>query len=210
MIENNVTLDQIQADLTIKPIKADSLPKIRVYTEDTEALEFVKCLLGTKYTKLLRFVDVKIGCKELITLSTKRKIPEFTENLIILDGDSKNPAKNIISLPDGEKKYPPDQLLYHFLKDLPESDSFWPGYESMGQYTKQFCFSEYSNLSPGIVSVREQYKLWYKSQKEYWGKNSSRAFKRWTKENPNAVSAFVEDFRTAYNYLAKKKGLPLL
>ena len=96
VIENNVTLDQIQADLTIKPIKADSLPKIRVYTEDTEALEFVKCLLGTKYTKLLRFVDVKIGCKELITLSTKRKIPEFTENLIILDGDSKNPAKNII------------------------------------------------------------------------------------------------------------------
>lgn len=186
----------------------NNLDLCQLYTEDTEALEFAKYLLGTKYTKLLRFVDVSIGCAELITLSTKRKIPEFTENLIILDGDKKDSARNIISLPDGKKKYPPDQLLYHFLKDLPESDAFWPGYENMGQYTKQFCFSEYPNLSPDIVSVRGQYKLWYKSQKEYWGKNSSKAFKRWAKENPKAVSNFLEEFRIAYNYVAKKKSLP--
>lgn len=210
VIENDVTLEQIQADLTIKPIKPTPVPKIRVYTEDTEAVEFAKCLLGTKYTKLLSFVNVTIGCKELITLSTKRKIPEFTENLIILDGDNRDSAKNIISLPDGGSKYPPDQLLYHFLNSLAESDNFWPGYDDLGQYTKQFCFAEYPDLTPNTPSVREQYKAWYKSQKDYWGKNSSKAFQRWKRENPAAVSTFIEEFQIAYNYIAKKRSLPLL
>ena len=207
-METDVTQDQINADLTIKPIKAKgSTPKIRVYTEDAEAAEFAKYLLGTKYTKLLKFVDVSIGCKQLLTLHGY-KIPEFTENLIILDGDQRSSAKNIISLPDSGQKFPPDQLLYHFLKELPESDDFWPGFKEMGGYTKQSCFLDYPNLNPSIVEVRKQYKDWYKSQKEYWGRGSSKAYGRWKSDYSEQVSNFLEAFRKAYNYLAKKNDLP--
>ena len=180
-----------------------------MYTVVAEAAEFAKFLLGTRYTKLLKFIDVSIGCKELIALS-KHKIPEFTDNLIILDGDQHSSTKNIISLPGSEHNYPPDQLLYHFLKDLPESDNFWPGYETMGLYTKQSCFLDYPSLSPSITQVRVQYKDWYKSQKEYWGRGSSKAYARWKSDNNEQVLEFLDNFRKAYNYLAKKKNLPTI
>lgn len=206
-LEKNISLDRINANLTLKPLDKTSKPKIRVYTEDTEAIEFIKSLLGTRYTKLLQFVNVNIGCQELITLSTKRKIPEFTNNLIILDGDKSDPSKNIISLPGGKYGYPPDKLLYHFLNELPDNDKFWPGYENMGEYDKQSCFADYPKLNPSATEVRKQYKDWYKSQKKYWGANASKVYTRWKKDNIEEGTKFVEDFRKAYNYLAKKNGL---
>ncbi len=210
MCEKDVTLKQIDSDLNIKPLHQVSPKKIRVYTEDAEAIEFAKNLLGSRYTKLLQFVNVKIGCKELITLSTKRKIPEFSNSLIILDGDERNSAKNIISLPGGNDKLPPDQLIYQFLSRLPENDDFWPGYNEMGLYTKQACFLNYNGLDFAEVAVREKFKKWYIEQKEFWGKGSSKVYSRWKKDNTEEAKAFIKEFQKAYNYLAKKHELPQL
>ncbi len=208
MCESNITLRQIDSDLNIRPMKNSSPGKIRVYTEDSEAVEFAKSLLGNRYKKLVDFVNVKIGCKELITLATKRRVPEFTDSLIILDGDNSNSAKNIISLPGGDENLPPDQLAYKFLKDLPEADLFWPGYEKIGEYSKQACFLNYPDLSFTEKEVREKFKRWYNEQREFWGRGSSHLYTRWKKDNGVQVSKFLEDFRKAYNHLAKKKNLP--
>lgn len=58
--------------------------------------------------------------------------------------------------------------------------------------------------------VRVQYKDWYKSQKEYWGRGSSKAYARWKSDNNEQVLEFLDNFRKAYNYLAKKKNLPTI
>lgn len=124
-----LTLDRIDAHLSLSPIneQTQKQPKIRIYTEDNEARAFAKFLIGRNFK--FSYVDVAIGCDQLTALCTKTKVPEFTDNLIILDGDnSGKPAvkknKNIICLPDGNDKLSPDQLFYSFLKNLPEDDKF--------------------------------------------------------------------------------------
>lgn len=85
----NPNYEEILADLNIIVNNSKrGERKLRVYTEDDEAKKIAKSLLGRKYTKYLDFMDVTLGCenyKELI----RKKVPEFTDNIIILDGDTK-------------------------------------------------------------------------------------------------------------------------
>ena len=93
--KEQLTKEKIKAHLNIQKAESTEKTKLRVYTEDPEAAQFVKSLLPQKYTTLLEFVNVKIGCSELLTLSADRKIPEFTNNLIVLDGDINGDSKKL-------------------------------------------------------------------------------------------------------------------
>lgn len=207
--ESLLTKDKISAHLNIQPVTSKKeKQKLRVYTEDEEATQFAKFLITKKYTPLLDFINVTIGYKELTTLCVDRKIPEFNNTLIILDGDNQQlqkpkKAKNIICLPGDKNNYPPDQLFYFFLKDLPSNDEFW----EFGSYEKQMCFADYQNLDPKNKQARNKFKDWYNSQKPHWGQASSKLFKRWAKENQELIKEFQTNFITAYNYLAQKNGL---
>ncbi|MBR7105877.1 MAG: AAA family ATPase [Opitutales bacterium] len=207
--ESLLTKDKISAHLNIQPITSKKeKQQLRVYTEDDEAIQFAKFLITKKYTPLLDFINITIGCKELTALCVDRKIPEFNNTLIILDGDNQQlpkpkKAKNIICLPGDKNNYPPDQLFYFFLKALPSNDEFW----EFGSYEKQMCFADYPNLDPQNKQEREKFKEWYKSQKPQWGRASSNLFKRWEKDNHELVEEFQANFIAAYNYLAQKNGL---
>lgn len=209
--KEQLTKEKIKAHLNIQKAESTEKTKLRVYTEDPEAAQFVKSLLPQKYTTLLEFVNVKIGCSELLTLSADRKIPEFTNNLIVLDGDINGDSKklkkvkktkNIICLPGGADNLGPDALMYFFLKTLPNDDNFW----IFGEYEKQMCFSNYPDLNQNNNQERENFKKWYLEQKPSWHKGCSKLFNRWKKDNAPLVEEFREKFIDAYNYLAQKKG----
>lgn len=198
----NPEYDEILADLNIiMNNNAIKDKKLRVYTEDDEAKRIAKSLLGAKYTKLLDFMDVTLGCanyKELV----RKKVPEFTNNIIILDGDTSIPKdnKNILQLPSN-KKEAPEETFYEYLANLSDEDEFWDS--GLGGYRKQICFKEY--VTP--PKDRYEYKDWFKSQESNWGRNCSKLINRWKKDNKKLVEKFENDFKEVYNYVAPRYGL---
>lgn len=210
IVDENVTPEQIYAHLSLTPITPPSAPeKIRVYTEDEEARLFLRALLPTKYIRLLDIVKVNIGANELVGLKN-RKIKEFTNNLIVLDGDQTTRARNIINLPG---QYGPDKLLHEFLKNLPTDNPFWPDVETTGAYSYQVCFRNHHE--PPSTTEGEQrkfYKKWFKEQcdNHWWDRNNLKAFKYWISQNQAVAEDFKNAFIKTYNLLAKKNNLPLI
>lgn len=200
---------QILNKLLVHPSIPSTKPtKINVYTEDDEARIFLKTLLPSKYIRLINIVRVNIGGDQLKTLASFRNIKEFTDSLIILDGDKISNHKNIICLP-GEN-IGPDHLLYNFLRDLPESDYFWSD-----EYTRQMCFRNYMNINPNGTTdssaiARVQYKKWFREQQNYWGPQNKLAYKRWKKSNSELCQKFIESFVRSYNYIASKHSLNII
>lgn len=204
--EENLTAAQINAKLNVEVLAEKDTPqKIRVYTEDNEARKFLKALLPHKYLKLIDIINVNLGAEELKTLAGTRKVPEFMNNLIILDGDKESNHKNIITLPTPvDCKCGPDRLLYDFLKSLSDDDEFWPGTKHTGYYDKQSCFSGYPSIDPNHNQARDSYKEWFKSQERYWGSRKDKAFKYWISKNEKIASEFIKRFVKAYNFVAVK------
>lgn len=205
--EESITIDQIIAHLNVEPMIniKNPVPKIRVYTEDEEAREFAYSLLPNKYRRLLDFIKVNIGADELINLVDSRKVPEFKDNIILLDGDKYAKNKNVLILPG---KYGPDRLLYDYLSKLDENDEFWEDNVSTGGYSKQFCFSNHTIST--VAKDRYFYKDWYNSQKPYWKTKSSLVYREWIKKHPEERKEFLSNFLKVYNYVAKRNRLKLL
>lgn len=196
----NPSYEEILADLNIiVNNEKRKEKKIRLYTEDEEAKKIAKSLLGKKYTKYLDFMDVTLGCenyKELI----RKGVPEFTDNIIILDGDTKLPKNNIntMKLPGKDS---PECIFYDYLANLSDNDKFWD--KGLGGYNKQVCFKEFTEKP----NNRVDFKKWFKQQEEYWGQNCTKLISRWKEDNIKEYNKFVVDFVKVYNNVADKYGI---
>ncbi|MGN0134489.1 MAG: AAA family ATPase [Anaerotignum sp.] len=205
-LDDNVTLESIDADLKVRVASsktANKPPKIKIYTEDEEAMIFTKRLLERQFNNsLFKFMDkISLGCKNYKEL-IRKSVPEFKNNLIVLDGDETATSSNIVTLPGNNQS--PEQLIYSYLKSLGPEHDFWDN--SPGGYSAQVCFRDY----PNTPKSREEYKNWFKSQEQYWGTGCKKLFNLWKKDNPQAVEDFLEKFKVAYNKLAKQQHLQLL
>lgn len=193
------SLEEIEADLNIKVVEeVASDKKIRVYCEDAEAACFIENILTTKQRKAIQLMKkITFGCNNLLEL-TRKKVPEFCDNIIVLDGDttSKNKNSNYCILPGNGKS--PEHLMYTFLCKLREDDAFW-GTE-LGAYDKQKCFRDYSVYPKD----REDAKKWFNSQIPFWGNNGKKLFERWKGENLQLVEDFQLKFNKALEYCLSK------
>ncbi|MHA8056355.1 AAA family ATPase [Aquirufa nivalisilvae] len=170
--------------------------KIDIYTEDKEGTIFVKSLIGQK-TKYLNFINVSLGCGNIIQLASV-KVPSFTypNSIIVLDGDVKRNSsqlraikkiKNILLLPTDKS---PEQFLSDFLYTLKDTNPIWKEIDET--FDHQFCFQQYSNAE--IQTDREKAKKWFNSHLLIWGKNASKVLNLWKKEHKELVSKFNGDF----------------
>ncbi len=186
--------------------------KIPVYTEDREAVIFVKALLKGKASKL-KFIDCTLGCTNLIELVTK-KIPPFIfpNSIIFLDGDVKDkPApmqkikksKNIILLPT---KKSPEQLIANFLFNSDESLPFWKNINK--DFTKSYCFRDINLFE--IDKDREKAKKWFNSHLKDWGTNATKVINPWIDANKNEVDEFINQFTIVYNRFATELSIDTL
>lgn len=127
--KENISWMDIYHDLMVKSVKVGAenyLPKINIYFEDSEAFSFYRAIVRSR--KLVKVThplkDISLGCdeyKKLISI----QVSEFSKkSVIVFDGDVGDISKykNVINLPGG---FPPDQLLFEFLYNLPEDDIFW-------------------------------------------------------------------------------------
>lgn len=194
----NQTFEEIKLNLEVKAIPIQKPVKFLTFTEDKEAQQFAKCLLGPKRTKYLDFVNCSLSCNNLLEL-VKKKIPTFCfpNSIVILDGDasSKSKAKNFICLPGQES---PERELAKLLHGLDDNDPFW---NSCGMgYNKQFLFDKFKYEDLFEEKSRMDAKRWFQSQLKFWGQNGSRAINRWKKENEKSV----QDFLAKFDELLKK------
>lgn len=194
----------------------NKIPKIPIYTEDPETIDFAKAALGTKF-QYIEFKDCKLGCSQFIDL-IERKVDSFLfpSSIIILDGDvvdtkpykkylKKRLQKNIVLLPGTVN---PETVLAEYLSGLDDTDHFWTPTNPNMTYTKQLCFSNYK--LDEIKSDRDKAKAWYNEQKDTgaWGaRNASKIFKKWFEAHPEEKQNFVGNFEELYNLVAKEYGI---
>lgn len=205
-IIKNINYDFIKNDLNRTLTGHTSISKIDVYTEDKEGAILLKSLIGQK-SRYLNFIDIPLGCGNLIQLASS-KVPSFIfpNSIIVLDGDIKRETnkcnrvkriKNILLLPT-EKS--PEQLLSEYLDKLSDKNPIWSSIDKT--YDHQLCFRDYSYNE--IQNNREKAKEWFKSQINIWGRNASKVLNPWKNENKELVDDFNNNFVTLYNKFACK------
>lgn len=183
----NVTLSQ----------QNQRIKKISVYSEDEETDIFFKALIKRKFT-YFKMMGIPLGCGNLIELAGK-KISEFSfpQSLIILDGDVRMEAnkvkkikklKNILILPGNQS---PERLIAEFLHDLSDGSPIWGSIHD--NYNKQVVFRDITLYE--IQQNREKAKEWFRSQKQYWGRNCTKIITPWIKEHQEVVDDFLKEFQ---------------
>ena len=201
IIKPDVDYNFIKNDLNVTLAGRPQSHKIYIYTEDREAAIFVKSLLGIKHTKHLKFIDVSLGCGNLIELASK-KIPSFSfsNSIIVLDGDVKNKTKqykkakkirNILLLPTDQS---PEQIIGNFLYETDDSHRLWG--EIDASFNHQYCFQNYSieNIRTDRVKAKE----WFNSHLDKWGRNANKVLNYWKKDNKQLVEDFKQEFENLY------------
>lgn len=201
---NNVSFDIIRNKLNVALAGKVKATKITTFTEDKEGEVFLRAILKTKGS-VLKFTDCTLGCDNLIELATKKILGfKLLDSMIIVDGDVKTDRnkmkkikknKNFLILP-GEKS--PERLIADFLYGLKDESPIWEKiYEG---YTKQFVFKEISHRE--VLLNRDKAKVWFNSQRSYWGRNCAKVINHWIAENEEEVVGFISTFeklKASYN-----------
>jgi hypothetical protein len=211
VINNANTFDDIKYELTLFEEKKIENKKIKIFLEDDEAKIFLKNLISRDNLKGFQIESLKLDANNYINLY-QHKFNEIQQSLIILDGDmndvnkfkalNKKIPKNFIFLPG---KCNPEQMVYYYLKSLPDNSEFWER-----NYTKQKFTNDYrDDVEQKKDSEKERVllKKWFNKRKTNWGKNCSKFFKFWKKDNEEEYNKFKEDFENAKIFLEKKSKL---
>ncbi len=208
IIEDSLTFPQITNRLNASLGKLKK-PQIDIFTEDAEARDFMRSLVGQKF-KYLNYIDCTFGCGNLIDLARK-KVPSFIlpNSIVVLDGDASGDAKlrslnNFVCLPG---VLSPESMIAQFLTELDDNDEFWSSKHD--DYTKQICFRSFKLAQ--IMADREKAKKWYNEQKQLgvWGRNCSAVYKKVLEATPQEKSKFLNKFEEIYNKVAFTKGISI-
>lgn len=201
-ITENKDIESIKNNLNVALGAIKKRQKVKVFTEDKEAEDFLKAILKQKYSGKLEFIPTPLGCGNLIDLAKRKLKPfNFPYSIVVLDGDAQsklnsNPKiiKNFICLPGGNKS--PEQLLADYLNRLSDTHAFWGKHRD--GYSRQYCFNNYSYED--INANREKAKNWYNEQMNegVWGQRGRSLYNLLLKELEEEVELFLSKFEQLF------------
>lgn len=211
MVYENYDFKNIEEDLLVSLYRRNNTSnKIVVYTEDEENRWLLKKLIEGNVRKL-EYRNVSIGCQCIIDLMNSE--PIFKEYLVVFDGDLKttdekrikNCKSNYVKLPTYSGALcPPEKLLYDFIHS-DKSKLYFEEENKKNAKVKIEYFREHDLSNDGSIKERDKYKEWFKTHKELF--EDSNIYKYWKAENTDLVEKFLQDFKKAYNHIAKRKGI---
>ncbi len=234
--QENLSWSEIVDDLHEERVtitKDIETPQVNIYFEDQEAIDFYKAMITSRtINKLVKIVPVKLGSTEYLRM-VEVGIKEFSQNSIIcFDSDVKIPAKlskhqNLLKLPGS---LPPDQLIFEFLYNLPENDSWLKNnktdqrriFKHADTLLNKLNITDIANLEEQIIQyrndtnsrgnnpLREEFKNFYKSKEiqQLLLKASSNPFRYWVKNNKIETIPFIELLKDAIKYILKSRKVP--
>jgi len=187
----NPTYDYIANKIKNQIQKSHEIIKKNFICEDKVAQYWVNNLLnGTDIKKMIKVEKGPFADGTIVSMSqTKHSL--FKDVGFILDGDVKKkfekkrkPLKTVF-LPETSR---PETIMYQFLKDLSDKDSFW---DDNANFTKQTCFADYPGNNKGT------HKRWFvdAQNKKFFGNTYSKLFNRWKKDNKDSVLEFQNELR---------------
>ena len=207
-IIRNPEFHTMQNDLMLQSLVHGSR-KIKVYSEDAETRWFLKYLIKD-YSTRVDVLETQIGCHSLMTMY--RSDPEyFTRTIIVIDGDVdektldvvpktiRDRYKNIIRLP---KSVRPEQVIYEYILSLDSEHDFWKearSYDMTWQYFKENG-PESEKYKRG--EEREWYKTWFVDHVQFF--ELTHLGEYWVRDNSVDAGLFIEQFKTAYNAVARR------
>ncbi|MGG5209807.1 ATP-dependent nuclease [Chryseobacterium sp. MIQD13] len=196
VVKDNISIEFIKNKLNVSLLLQTKASKINLFTEDKEAEIFLKVLLKSRKSQV-SFIQCTLGCNNYVELVRKKiKGFNFPESIICLDGDVNQKAnmireikkhKNFLILPGNDS---PEKILAEMLYNEPDSSDIWE--KLYNGYDKQICFRDY-NISD-IRTNREKSKLWFNTQKQYWGQACSKLINIWISRNKNDAETFINTF----------------
>lgn len=210
-ILTNPSIEQIRNELyaIIEPIA----PKIKIYTEDSEARWFLNNLLKhllNDYDSFVRIIDnMNIGCNSLISLY-QADSTLFNDVINILDGDSnkdipkshngENRDMHFLTLP-GEKS--PEAVLIDYLCDSNDLECFYrqqklreSGFNVVTMKSIRADIEQYSDEK----KKRDRRKAWFANVRSCIDQGDLFSF--WAKSNKDLCEEFKEQFIESYNFIA--------
>lgn len=209
-VTEDPALKDIENNLNVAAGRKGTGSKLKVYCEDDVGRMFSKAFLPLSIKKQVDFVSgMDLSWTTYKTLY-EHKVPEFLNNIIVLDGDVRKTDsgwrrypkdKNILFLPT---QMAPERMLYEAIYELQENHSFWDN--GLSGYSRQVCFRNYQGYLDNIDDI----KGWFIEQKPYAGKGYRKFIKLWSQNHEEEIRAFVNDFIKAYNYVAQRVGSPLI
>ncbi len=209
-VTENPTLRDIENNLNVAAGRKELPSKIKVYCEDNIGMLFCKSFLPKSIRERIKFVTGMDLSWSVYKTMYQHKVPEFLNNIVVLDGDVKNPKQGWINYPKDKNfvflptMLAPERMIYDMLFDLEETDDFWDN--SLSGYAKNVCFRDYPNRLTNIKDIKN----WFEGQKENAGRSYSKFITEWKKRNTNEVKIFAEEFVKAYNYVASKTGFDII
>nr|DAF05750.1 MAG TPA: AAA ATPase [Caudoviricetes sp.] len=207
-VESDASYEDIYAE-----INAGSLPKkpplkVTALFEDSVAATFFKYITHNAYSSLVNIYNSEsnndrtaLPANVLLYIASK-DIPLFQQRILyVIDGDMADKItkkhKHLLALPLPRAL---EEVMYDFLKQTHDDDSFWP--KGIGQYNKQQCFRKYFENDADDDNF---FKSWFAEQKKHWGKENVRLYKRWVQCNKEAVTEFNNKFFSLYNRVSPEK-----
>lgn len=207
-IRKSSELKEILDDINMQPSVIRQ--NVNIYLEDERAKSFLLYLLSHylnyNYDNYFDIVDVDLGFTNYLHLHQK-KVPEFLNNLIILDNDVHckatrqqlnyvtEKAHNIIFLPDDVEKG-----MFEILKDPILYKEFEDRLNNI-RMPYEICFKDWTNAEYNSA----EYKRWFAYMEETLG-GVEKLYEFWLYKNENNAREFVSKFVEAYNLIADSRG----
>lgn len=212
-VSTSTELNQVLNDINLSvPIGSS---KINIYCEDARAISFLQHILSSNLhinlDLYMNFVDINLGWTNYVQLIEKG-IPEFKNNMIVLDGDvpqmddyaikvarTVQNAGNIVFLPLVIEKG-----IFALLKNHEAFLRFQETFSRVPGFTYDVCFNSW----PLDVSAynSNEFKKWYSYAESALG-DATILFDFWCGEHQDDVSTFVELFVDVFNRLAEKNSV---
>ena len=185
--------------------------KLNIYCEDEKAICFLQYMLlkelGINLDLFMNFIDIDLGWPCYVQLR-KKEIPEFCNNIVVLDGDVPHMPEykakantieqfnNFMFLPLAIEKD-----IFDLLKNHEEFLKFQSAYSIDSRFNYDVCFIEWPLETIKYRTV--QLKHWFETTAKVLG-NQEILFDFWCRENQNKVKEFIQQFVSIFNTLAEE------
>ena len=191
--------------------------KINIYCEDARAISFLRYILtdalDINLDLFMTFIDINLGWTNYIHLAEK-KVPEFRNNIIILDGDVpdrpeyRSKARLVAEL--GNFLFLPltiEKDIFELLKDHSAFLRFQSFFSKNLGFNYDICFNNWP------LDVRQysttDYKNWFSQTVSVLG-DEKILFSFWCSEHLDMKEDFLERFTVLFNTFAEKMEVDAL
>lgn len=213
-ISTSQELNNVLYDINLSVMSHDN--KLNVYCEDARAVAFVKYILikqlECNLDLYMTFVDINLGWTNYVHLTEKR-VPEFVNNIVILDGDVKESQEYKKRLRQNQLPNMDNYLflplviekdIFVLLKNHASFNKFREHFSNVAQFNYDICFRNHPlNMEDYTTN---DFKEWYRDVETALN-DEQILFSFWYNENLNKAETFAREFVSKFNMLADKNEM---